>query len=126
MSSTPRNGASSLPVRRFLRRVSRTYLPGLYPECVIVCRAALENALTETYWRKRQPIPQNDEGHTSLFLKLKDARARGWLSNGDHARASNVRRLGNRAAHYDPSVTADTAGRVVKMTMSAIGKLYEA
>ena len=119
--STPQSES----VVRYLRRLSRCYIAGFRPECVILCRAVLENAVGDTFRRKHVPLPATEEGRSSMRQHLDAAQTLGWLSfDGRHA-AWVVWQRGNRAAHNDPWVTGQVLD-TIRMTLDVVQELSAA
>jgi hypothetical protein len=110
-------------VQRFLARVGRCYILGLVPETVIVCRAALENALNEKYFRMRHPWPQDASKASPMKLRIQTARSQDWLTDEAAAAAEVVWTRGSKAAHADPLVVQH-ALETVRYTMSVLEQLY--
>jgi hypothetical protein len=84
------------PVLKYLRRLSRCYIAGLLPECVMICRAVLENAVNEVFSRKNTTVP------ATMGAKLRTARQLQWLTESGRQKAEQVWHRGNMAVHYDP------------------------
>lgn len=92
-------------VMRFLRRLSRCYIAGFLPECAMLCRAVVENALTEKFDRKGLPLPATPEGRSSMRSRL-DAAVRFRLLSAEAAdNLWIVWKRGSKAAHEDPEAT---------------------
>ncbi|UCC84598.1 MAG: DUF4145 domain-containing protein [Gemmatimonadota bacterium] len=114
------------PVRKFLRRVSRCYIAGLFSEVVILCRAVLENALREKCISS-DLLPETDRGQTELSAMIGVARLAKWLSDQSVTRAMTIRDRGNKAVHYDPEVTRGEGVReTLQWTMGLLSELYGA
>jgi len=111
------------PVLRFLRRVTRCYVAGFYPETVILCRAVLENALAEKYEREKRPFPTVPSGKSEMSARLEKAEALGWLSRRARNGAWTVWKRGSKTVHEDPTVTA-AALETIQMTMALLAELY--
>jgi hypothetical protein len=108
---------------RFLGRLGRCYIAGLFPECVILCRAVLENAVRETFDRNGVPLPATERGHASMKTRLTAARLFGWISDGGFEAAQMIWLRGNKAIHDDPEATSDVLG-TIRDTMGVVGELY--
>ena len=110
-------------VMRFLRRLSRCYIAGFLPECVMLCRAVVENALVEKFDRKGLPLPSTPEGRSSMRSRL-DAAVRFRLLS---ARAADdlwiVWKRGSKAAHEDPGATQDVLD-TIRISMAVLKELY--
>jgi hypothetical protein len=111
-------------VTRFLRRVSRCYILGLSPECLVMCRASLENAVNAKYAMHRTSYPADSSGRQTMKLRLESAAQRNWLDAGLATRAFQVVwGRGNKAAHADPDAVGN-ALEAITATMEAIGQLH--
>lgn len=112
-------------VLRFLKRVTRCYVVGFSPECVIVCRAVLESALRDTFDRKDIPLPAPSGTKSHMRGWLDAAVMFRWLTpvGRDHAWEVWVR--GNKAVHDDPHVT-DHVLETIGYTMETLEQLYAA
>ena len=78
-----------------LRRLSRCYIAGFFTECEILCRALLENALSETYKRNNVSL----EGITTMRAKLEIAKLRKWIPERTRRDAMQVWQRGSKAVH---------------------------
>jgi hypothetical protein len=114
----------SEPVERYLSRLSACYIGGLLPECVILCRALLENAVSDVFQRHGIPLPQNAEGVSAMHTRLKAAHMLGWLSAEGLTGAKTIWLRGNKAVHQDPDATRDVFGTVV-LTGNVLSELYQ-
>ena len=112
-------------VLKFIRRLTRCYVAGFFPECVILCRGVLENAVKEKFKRHSIPLPATAEGESSMKTILLAAHTLGWLSTQAHTDAWIVWRRGSKALHEDLDATKDTQG-TVQMTVSVLRELYNA
>lgn len=113
-------------VLRYLRRVSRCYILDFRAECLVMCRAVLENAVKSTYHRKRVPFPPRKNGESEMRTRLDGARQRGWLTSTARQRAWNLIWLGgNKAAHEDPDLSIDVFD-TIKTVIEVTGQLSQA
>jgi hypothetical protein len=110
-------------VSRYLRRLGRCYVAGFFPECVILCRAAIENGIKHAFDRKHVPLPANDSGASAMRTRLNAAAMFGWMSSRAKQYAETVWYRGSKAVHEDPSATAD-ALETIAMTMAVLNELY--
>ena len=121
--------ARALPpdnVARFLRRVSRCYVYGFSPECMVMCRAGFENALNARYQMEHVPYPSDSDGRQTMKLKVQGAVDRGWLSDELGREAFQVVwGRGNKAAHADPDAVGAPI-EAIKLTMRSIEQLHAA
>jgi len=111
-------------VAKFLGRVSRCYVLGLVPECIILCRAVLETAVTETFDRRDIPFPRDDKGKTTMAAKVDAAVTFKWLDSAARKDAMEVWVRGSKNIHDDPEVATDAADTITK-TMRVLQLLYE-
>lgn len=93
-------------VKKYLRRLSRCYIAGFDAEAIMICRAVLENTVSETCARHSV--------HEDLTMrqKLRMARSRRWISASDEEDALTVWMRGNKAIHDDPDVVRDVLGTI--------------
>jgi len=110
-------------VMRYTRRLSRCYIAGFGPECVMLCRAVLENALKEKYRRKEIPFPATPKGGSPMRGRIDSAARFRWLSADAAGDAWVIWKRGSKAVHEDPTATTDVLG-TIGMTMGVIGELY--
>lgn len=113
----------SKTVMEYMRRLSRCYIAGLGPECVIICRGVLENAIRDRFRRAKVPLPATPEGRSSMRVRIDAAHRLGFLSTAGKSSATVVWTRGSKAAHEDVNVTKDILG-TVRMTMSVLRELY--
>ncbi len=106
----------SIQTQRFLTRVSRCYVFGFVPECIVMCRATLDTALSHV-------LPQSSG--STFKEKLKQARAlrlfdqQTWSEVRDH-----VQFRGNKAVHDDPQTSSD-AWESIATCAKALNQLYQ-
>lgn len=110
-------------VLRFLRRVSRCFVAGFYPETIILCRAVLENALREKYDRERKPLPSAGVRQSDMSARLAKAEDYGWLTRRHRTDAWTIWKRGSKAVHEDPTVTS-AAMDTIHRTISVLVALY--
>ena len=110
-------------VQRFLDRVTRCYLLDFIPECLVMCRGALENAINSRYASERIDFPRDSQGRQTMKVRLNDAERRKWLPESTaQALHSDVWTRGSKAAHGDPSAVGNALG-AIKLTMTALETL---
>lgn len=109
------------PVRKYLSRLGRCYIAGFLPECVILCRAVLENAVNEALRRRSASKPVLPG---KMYEKLQVCRKAGWLNEQGRRDAVTIWERGNKAVHQDPELTTDVFGTIV-LTMGVLGQLYD-
>ncbi len=117
--------ASPQPVvQRYLRRASRCYILGLQAECTVMCRAVLENAVSERYNREKLPQPATSEGKSAMKTRLSWARQAGWITSKSESDAWTIWLRGNKAAHDDPEVSTDALSTLT-LTLEVLKELYD-
>ena len=114
--------ATKVQIARFLRRVSRCYICGFEPECAVVCRATLENALNAKYDDTGKPVPVDVKGRQTMRTKLDGAVTHTWMDERTARDAWTVWTRGNKVAHDDPDAIGN-AFETIRMTMSVLEAL---
>jgi len=118
LSELVRRTEPPLVVKDFLNSVARCFLLDLVPECLVMCRAALQTAAEKRLSAERVKPPTNQKGQESFPVKLEEAERRGWLAPGAARELkSYVWHRGSKAAHSHPS--ADGALEAIRLTMGA-------
>ena len=107
------------PTRDFLRLVSRCYIWGFDTECIILCRGAFENALSDKYERQGRKGQMPHEMNKRIWFAEKS----GWLDKESARDAEAVWCRGNKAVHSEPSRKVDVRDTVEK-TLAVIGRLH--
>ncbi len=107
---------------RFLSRVGRSYVAGLQPETVVMCRAVLEQAVLERFGREKKALPRPD-GKSEMGARLSRAEDLGWITRGQRQEIWQVHLRGNKAVHENPDLTADALD-TIEITMRMLGVLY--
>ena len=109
---------------RFLARVARCYLLGFVPECLVMCRAALESGLNARLDSASQLAPIDSRVVRSMRTKLTYAAKVGWLPNVSADRLhTEVWQRGSHAAHNDP-VSVGNDLEAIKLTIAALSDLW--
>jgi hypothetical protein len=111
-------------VQKYLARLGRCYIAGFLPECVMLCRAVLENGVKDAFVRRRVPLPATAEGASPMRTRLKAAQMFGWLTPDGFQAATAVWERGNTAVHHDPTATSDVLGTIV-LTVNVLKELYD-
>jgi hypothetical protein len=109
------------PVRRYLSRLGRCYIAGFLPECVILCRAVLENAVNEALERRGG---EGAKPRGSMSERLSRCQRAGWIDAARQNDAVTIWKRGNKAVHEDPHATSDAFGTIV-LTMGVLVQLYD-
>jgi hypothetical protein len=110
-------------VVRYLTRVGRCYVAGFFSECVILCRASVENGVRDAFDRRGIPMTATPQGQSSMRARLDAAVMFGWLSPLAREHAATVWRRGNVAVHHDPNATYDVLG-TIELSMVVLDELY--
>jgi hypothetical protein len=110
-------------VVKFLRRLSRCYIAGFWPECVMLCRGVVENALVEKFQRKNLSLPATPEGRSSMRSRIDAAVRFGLLSKVAADDFWIVWKRGSKAAHEDPEATQDVLD-TIQRSMAVLKSLY--
>jgi hypothetical protein len=111
------------PVLGFIQRLARCYIAGFHPECVMLCRAVLENAIHELYRGKDIPLPATPEGASTMKQRLASAEKLGLLSSRARKDAGVIWTRGNKAIHYDAEATSDVLGTIL-LTTGVLAEIY--
>jgi hypothetical protein len=107
--------------KAFLIRVARCYLLDFVPECLVMCRGALENAVNARYAREDEPPALGPK--PTMRMKLNLAENAGWLPSARaDALFGEVWLRGSKAAHGDPNAVGNALG-AIRLTMAALGDL---
>jgi hypothetical protein len=109
-------------VAKFIQRLGRCYVSGFLPECVIICRGVLENAVRERFDRAGVPLPATSQGVSPMRQRLEWAVKAKWLSAAASKDAMVVWQRGNTAVHDDPEATKDVLG-TIQMSMRVLQEL---
>ena len=117
----------SARVIQFLMRVSRCFIWGFNPECVILCRGVIDStfrdAVSDAICIKHNEKPAR-YGFT-LTNRIRAARAENLIGDDVEKAAWEVNTRGTKAAHYDPHATADVLG-TIKDVLVIVQKLAPA
>src|SRR5690606_20473403 len=103
--------------------LSRCYIAGFLPECVMLCRAVVENAFVQKFADKELPLPATESGETPMRVRIEAARRFKFLSPARANDAWIVWKRGSKAAHEDPGATTDVLD-TIRMTMGVLSELY--
>ncbi len=112
-------------VMKFMRRLSRCYVAGFLPECVMLSRAVLENAVNDVLENRRIDVPPDKDGKRTMTAKRRALCKAGVLSDTRSRDAGTVWHRGNKAVHADPHVTGEV-WETVRLTLSVLSELYAA
>jgi hypothetical protein len=104
--------------------LTRCYVAGFNPECVILCRGVLENAITELFALNKREIPTGNDGRdASMRQKLETAEELGLITSAARKAASVVWLRGNTAVHKDVEATKDVLGTIL-LTVTVLSEIY--
>lgn len=109
----------------FLRRISRCYIWGFDPECVILCRSALDTAFKDKIHDKickKYRRPAARYGYT-LAQRINAAEKENMISSDRAKKARAVNGVATETVHDQPDITRDSL-KFVKMTLAVIQQLY--
>jgi hypothetical protein len=114
----------SRPTVGFLIRLSRCYIWGFDPECVILCRSILDTAFRENI---SDDICEKHFGRRKFDFTLNDrihaANKEGLIDDDIKSMALNVKERGDKAVHYQPDITKDVWGTICN-TISVLEVLF--
>jgi len=110
-------------VSKFLRRLTRCYVAGFFPECVILCRSVLESAVSELFDSRGVPLPATPQGKSTMRTRLDAAVRLNLLSREATDSAWTVWHRGNTAVHNDIEATSDVLG-TLQMTLAVLARIY--
>jgi len=121
---------ASTRARDFLIRVSRSYLLSFDPECVVMCRSALEaqfdaeisNDDCIRVLKKSPKASDNSQPPFNLYDKITVARELGRITPEIGSFAHEVRKAANAVVHQKPVVRCDTT-TIVKYTVAVMTRL---
>lgn len=108
---------------KYVRRLVRCYVMGLFPETVIVCRAVIEKSIEDAFDHAGVPVPATERGESSLHTKIKATGRLELLPDEIVDKADTVRLRGNVAVHNDPEAV-DQVEETVMMTYAVLEAVY--
>ncbi len=116
----------SEPTQEFLSRLSRCYVWGFDPECIILCRAVIDNAfrdvisdqMCEKYFGSRYSKSFN------LVNRIQAAEKEELIDKSIKDIAHRIRERGNKAIHYQPDITKQVWETICN-TVTVLGALYK-
>lgn len=124
LTKTTVKAAPNESVRRFLIRVSRCYICGFDNECVIVCRAVVENSVKDAFDRRKRSLPLAANGRSEMNQRLDAALNFGWLSPAARDAARTVWFRGNKAVHADPEAVTDSLDTIL-LTVKVLAAFHD-
>lgn len=119
-------------VAEFLRRVSRCYVYGFDPECIVMCRSALdaefESAIPNELCVRHLGDPRRSRRNGDIVFDLCDrtavARKLGHICEESADWAAKIRIAANSIVHKKPAVNVD-AFDAIEQTMNILRELSE-
>lgn len=107
----------SRPTIDYLLRLSRCYIWGFDPECVILCRSILDTAF------RINKICEENQFDYDLKNRIDVAIKKGFINGKIGRLAHTVRIRGNKAIHNQPDATKDVWGTICN-TISVLEVLF--
>jgi hypothetical protein len=104
--------APSKPTQQFLGRLSRCFIWGFDPECVILCRAVVDRAFKDAITDKICENHLGERERYDLSDRIEAARKEGLIDDEIKNKAYTVRIRGNKAVHEQPNITKDVWGTI--------------
>ncbi len=97
------------PTQQFLARLSRCYVFGFDPECIIMCRSVLDVAFREKVsvkmCEKVLHDKRNPQGSFTVSKRIAAAFKSGSISEPTRKLAIQIKRRGDKAVHYQPGLS---------------------
>jgi hypothetical protein len=110
--------------QKFLSRLTRCYVWGFDPECLIICRAVLDTAfrdrVTDTICEKH--INRNNRYEFTISNRIEAAYKAEIIDKETKKKAFNVKTRGDKAVHYQPDIAED-AWETVCQTLDVLKKI---
>jgi len=101
----------SKPIRQFLERLSRCYIFGFDPECIIMCRSVLDTAFRERVPDElcKQILCGKTRKRPTFHLvdRIAVARKKDLISAKGRKLADQVKERGNKVVHYQPDLSKE-------------------
>ena len=112
-------------VLRFMRRLTRCYIAGFEPECVMCCRAVLENAVNEVVEALALVPARQDGAVVTMRMRLDALKKARRLTTTTRKTAWDLWLRGSKVVHNDPKV-AGMVEETIDWTLSVLDDLYRA
>ncbi|MHB1096394.1 MAG: hypothetical protein ACYC3F_09480 [Gemmatimonadaceae bacterium] len=112
-------------VLRFMRRLTRCYIAGFDSECVMCCRAVLDNAVNEVLDALALQPKRNRQNVVTMKGKLDALEAVGRLTAQSCKTAADLWLRGSEAVHNDPKVAGEVE-ETIDWTITVLQDLYRA
>ena len=102
------------PTLNYLHRISACFIWGFDPECIILCRSALDTAFRDKVSEEicEQVFGTAEERHFGLLDRIRAAHRTQMISDDTRQIAWRVKDRADKAVHYDPDATRDVLGTV--------------
>jgi len=98
--------APSESTQRFLSRLSRCFVWGFDPECIILCRAVIDTAFRDTVSDEVCEKHFGKNGYEfNLSKKIQAAYKEGIINDQIKNKAFRIKNRGDKAVHYQPDIT---------------------
>jgi hypothetical protein len=110
----------SRPTLDYLLRLSRCYIWGFDPECVILCRSIMDTAFRKIMSDK---LGEENQFDYDLKNRIDVAVEKGFIDGKTGRLAHSVRIRGNKAIHYQPDATKDV-WNTIRDTISVLEVLF--
>lgn len=121
--NSPQPPASSL---KFLRLVGRCFISGFSEECVVLCRSVLDTAFREQVSEEMLARRRHQqEGREPGLLQRIEAACPDLIDDEIRKLAVQVKDRGDKAVHYDPTLTKDILG-TIRATLRVLNALFPA
>jgi hypothetical protein len=108
----------------YLRRLTRCYIAGFYPEAIILAGSVVEQELKATFSRKGVPMPATATGESTMKSRLSAAARFGWLTKRGVQAAETIWLRRNKVTHEDPTLVRQSA-ETIGLTVSVLGELVQ-
>jgi hypothetical protein len=109
-------------VLMYVRRLTRCYVAGFFPECLMVCGSVLEQELRAVFKRKDIPLPATPSGKSEMKMQIAAAHKFRWLSMEGKKAAEKVWLRRCKTVHEDPEFVRQTR-ETVRLTICVLQEL---
>jgi hypothetical protein len=109
-------------VLNYVRRLTRCYVAGFSPECVMVCGSVVEQEIQAVFKRRRIPFPATAAGRSEMKSRIAAAHRFRWLSAEGKRAAEEVWLRRCRTTHQEPELVKQ-ARETVTMTVAVLHEL---
>jgi hypothetical protein len=110
--------------QKFLSRLTRCYVWGFDPECIIMCRAVIDAAFKDRIPNKicKKYFVENDSYDFTLSNRIVAAYKEGIIGKEIRVKAFDVKEQGDDAVHYKPDITKDV-WETICLTLDVLKKI---